>query len=152
MTTLESFKGVFGLPPIPRRPCPTDDTAALTRYAAEKREFNRQLKIMEKALRPFNGIDTAQIRYLETDVRSIPGEGAIIFDTTAVTIGFATDGRYQVGYALTIQEAEDIGAHMQQWFNRHLSDLVKDNVLQDMRQRIDITKGFQQIRERYDVS
>lgn len=151
-TTLESFKGVFGLPPIPRRPCPTDDDAALVRYESEKQEFARQLAAMEHALQPFNGIDSAQIRYLETDVRSIPGTGAIIFDTNAVTVGFATDGRYQVGYALTIQEAADIGAHVQQWFNGHLSDLVKDNFLQDMRQKINITRGFRQVRERYGIS
>lgn len=148
---LASFKGVFGLPPVPRPPG-TQDSAALERYLKEKNEFARQLADIERTFRPFKGIDTAQIRYLDTDVRGIPGTGVIIFDTTAVTVGFATTGRYQVGYAFTIQQASDIGSQLQQWFNGHLSSLVDDNVLQDMRTGTDVTKGFRDLRELYGIS
>ena len=150
-SSLGSFWGVFGLPAPPQRPASGDAVDAL-QYKRELKKFADELGQIEAVLHVFDGIDTAQLRYLETDVSTIPGMGAVLFDTQAVTLGLAVDGRYQLGYSYTIIGDAEIGDQMQRWFLSHVFALAQDNVLQDMAKKITLTNGFAELKSRYGIS
>lgn len=140
-TTLRTFISVYGLPPVPR-----------TEEPEERNTFAKALDVMENALLPFNGLDTAHIYYLEVDTRTIPGTGVIVIDDSLFT-GFAVTGRHKVDYGLFIPGRKSIADEVKNWFNQHVMSIVEGNHIQEMRRPWgkSVKQGMDDIRERYGI-
>lgn len=152
---LGSFRAVFGLPPHPTILVIEEqgDTAAEEvspeQLRKEWSEFFSHLDKIQAALGVFNGIPTAHLRYLETDVRTIPGTGCVIFDDEAVAQAVTVGGRYQVDYIYTVEDKE-IGDRLKSWFHTWEFPIAEANVLQDIdRKGITLEDGFRSVRAKY---
>jgi len=140
-TTLDNFKGVYGIPPAPDKEKGTSE---------QWDRFAKDLDAMEDVLLPFNGLGTAHIYRLEVDTETIPGMGAIIIDDS-VFIGFAIAGRHKVDSGIFIHDQKDITNKVRRWFNNHVRDIVADEPIQEMKGKKSVKQGMDDIREHYGL-
>lgn len=122
-TKLESFVGVYGLPPIES-----------TRRGLF--QLQQELTYLKELLRYFEGIPTAHLRFLRVDTNTIPGTGGIIIDDNIVFLGFATGDPHKVNFGVMIQDhpasTNRIASHVQTWFSDHIMEITRDNILQEL--------------------
>lgn len=137
---LQVFYGVFGLPRKPR----VGDASDLVR-------FGQELDATESLLAPLSGIETAHLRYLETDVETLPGTGAIVIDKSNVAFAFAVTGRYLVDYVVFMLDVPEIGQEVSSWFHNHTLRITESNILQDLPRGVTLSDGFSAIRDKYGV-
>src|SRR5207249_4877179 len=115
-TTLDTFVGVYGLPPAPTS-VGSPDSELRDR---QLRIFSRKLDHIERLLAPFNGLRGARIYYLPIDTHAIPGTGAIIIDDTCLALGFSVKRVHKVDFGLIIENEKDIIGQIGQWFEHHV--------------------------------
>jgi hypothetical protein len=141
-TTLGHFIGVYGLP-MPRKDRVTGQITE-----KELRKFLKSLDRIEELLMPFNELEAAELHYLETDLDNVPGTGAIIIDNSAA-IGYAINTKHKVDYALLFSEEQKITTKIKNWFDYHVMDMSKYNVIQSMKHGKSVRQGMEAIRKHY---
>ena len=140
-TALKSFIGIYGLPLA---------TNESSKAVDEKQTQKNTVDYMEETLLLFDGIRTAQIYYLDADLKSLSGNGAILIDRNLLYLGFCTHRRHKIDYGFSILNQPTINEQVQNWFFRYLLNSVQPNTIQliDGVREKKASQGMAELREK----
>ncbi len=134
-SSLQSFRGVFGIPPAPKN------------MTKDQRSHQRAIfRRLRKVFKLFENIDTACLYYISMSEENIPGTGAIIIDDKVLALGWAVNRRNKIDYTLVLNDQHKATNNVCRWFENHVMRIAAKSPIQEKMLGVTMEQGLAAIR------